>query len=90
MNPLPADLAVALIETIVAENIERHNANAAQPYVPEIYAAHEQRIYRLVAALADGNAALEDRFNDALFDMTFDGVTWVTEAFHRIKAEVLP
>ncbi|ATN94065.1 hypothetical protein J4U01_gp093 [Mycobacterium phage Kumao] len=78
----------ALIEAIVAENIKRYEANAAQPYVHEVYQAHEDRIFRLVAALADGDDDLERLFNDALFDITFDGVDWARKVYRDLKAEL--
>jgi transposase len=81
-------LKEALLSTIHAENIARHEANAAEPYVHATYADHEQRIYRLVDALADGNEELAQRFNDALFDITFDGLAWMRKVWSDLRAEV--
>jgi hypothetical protein len=88
MGALTPALVDALFEAINAENLARSAANAAQPYVHADYEAHEQRLYRLVAVLADGNEELEDAFNDALFDITHDGVAWMRKVFADIARDV--
>jgi hypothetical protein len=85
----PTDsLTDALLAAIHAANLARSAANAAEPYVHADYAAHEQRIYRLVDALADGDQVLADRFNDALFDITHDGLAWMRQTYTRLARDV--
>lgn len=81
---LPEPLAAALITVIHDENVARHKTNGAEPYVHADYEVHEQRIHRLVAALADGDEELEDSFYEALFDITLDGPVWMFRTFHAI------
>lgn len=70
-----------LLTTIHDENLKRHEANAADPYVHGVYAEHEDRIYRLIEALCDGDDELARRYGEALFDMTYDGVIWQSNVF---------
>jgi hypothetical protein len=84
---LPQALAEALIAAIHQENLARHEANAAEPYVHEVYAAHEDRLDRLVIALCDGNDRLADRFGDALFDITHDGLEWMRMVFNELARD---
>jgi hypothetical protein len=85
---LPQPLAAALIAVIHDENVARHRANAAEPYVHADYEHHESRIHRLVAALADGDEQLEDAFYEALFDITLDGPDWMRRTFYAIVARL--
>lgn len=88
LHPLHDELVNALMAQIQHENCARYAANAAEPYVHEVYAAHEQRIYRLVDALCDGDEVLADRFNEALFDITHDGLSWQHKVFAELKQDV--
>lgn len=88
VSAMPDALSDALLAAIHAENLARSAANAAEPYVHADYAVHEQRIYRLVDALADGDQVLADRFNDALFDITHDGLAWMRQTYARLARDV--
>jgi hypothetical protein len=77
----------ALLTTIHDENLKRHEANAAEPYVHSVYADHEERIKRLVTALCDGDEELYYRYYEALFDMTLDGVIWQSNVFAQMVHE---
>lgn len=81
-------MIVPLMACIVAENVARAKANAAEPYVHAVYADHEERIGRLVALIADGDDVLEERFYEALFDITYDGVHWALDTFRLMAREV--
>jgi hypothetical protein len=88
MMPLAPALTGALLDAIHTANLARSAANAAEPYEHAVYEAEEQRIYRLVDALADGNEALGEAFNDALFDITHDGLDWMRRTFDELAKEV--
>lgn len=81
-------LTNALFKTINAEVLARAEANAAEPYVHEVYEAHEARIKRMIAVLADGNDTLADMFFDALFDCTYDGLYWQRKVFKQIARKL--
>lgn len=84
---LPQPLIDELLAMIVAENVARSEANAAEPYRHEVYAEHEARIDRLVAALADGDEWLDAAFSEALFDITYDGLAWARRVWSEMVAE---
>jgi hypothetical protein len=77
-----------LLTTIHDENLKRNTANAAEPYIHSVYADHEERIKRLVAALCDGDEELYCRYYEALFDMTLDGVIWQSNVFAQMVQEL--
>lgn len=81
------ELTTALIEAIHAANLARFEANAAHPYDHSVYENHANRVRRLVAALADGNEQIEYRFNDALYDIVWDGLEWMKKVYAEIKEE---
>jgi hypothetical protein len=86
---LPQPLTAALIAVIHDENMARHLANCRMPYQHATYEHHESRIHRLCAALADGDEQLEDAFYEALFDITYDGVSWMRDVFYNLRNDQL-
>ena len=89
MTNLDAALTASLIEAIVAENEARYAANAAEPYVHADHQVHEERLDRLVAAVADGDDELEHRFGEALFDIHGSGIAWAKRVFAEIEADII-
>lgn len=76
-----------IMTLIVAENLARAKANAAEPYVHATYEVHADRIHRLVDVISDGDGELAARFYESLFDITYDGVDWARDVFNRHVAD---
>ena len=83
------NLTTGLITAAYDAQMACYDANAAEPYSHDVYAAADARRQRIVDMLADGDDQLAGKFGDALFDITHEGADSAVRAFNAIRAELL-